>query len=347
MEGSAVEGMIRYLVVRAATMVATLLVISAAVFVIIQLPPGDFLTNQLAELASQGDAASMAKAATLRAEFGLDRPGWQQYLIWVGLWPGQHGLSGLLQGNLGWSFEFNRPVVEVVADAVWMTILINVAAILFVHAAAIPIALYTATRPRTLADHAITFVAYLGLATPSFLLALVLLFYMKRWFGVSIGGLMDPAYHGQEMSMAKATSIVTHLIVPTVVIGLSATAAMVRRMRANLMDELHKQYVVTARAKGVPPIRALLKYPFRLAMNPFVADIGNLLPQLVSGSVLVSIVMNLPTVGPILVQALRSEDQYLAGFILMFVAALTVVGMALSDLALAALDPRIRMGARR
>jgi len=339
--------MIRYTAVRMGTMLATMLVISAVVFVIIRLPPGDFLTNQLAELASQGDTASMVKAEALRAEFGLDRAVWQQYLIWIGLWPGHTGFSGLMQGDFGWSFEFNRPVVEVVSSAVWMTILINVAAILFVHATAIPIALYTATRPRSFADHAITLVAYLGLATPSFLLALILLFYMKRWFGVSIGGLVDPAYIGKDLSMGMVASILTHLVVPTIVIGLSATAAMVRRMRANLMDELHKQYVVTARAKGVPPVRALLKYPFRMAINPFVADIGNLLPQLVSGSVLVSIVLNLPTVGPILVQALRSEDQYLSGFILMFVAALTVVGMAVSDLALAALDPRIRMGARR
>jgi peptide/nickel transport system permease protein len=172
----------------------------------------------------------------------------------------------------------------------------------------------------------------------------VLLYYLNRWFGISIGGLMDPRFNDAPMSMAKMSSIMSHLIVPVVVIGLSGTAAMIRRMRANLLDELQKPYTVTARAKGVPPMRALVKYPFRMALNPFVADIGNLLPHLISGSVLVSLVLSLPTVGPILLQALKMQDQFLAGFILMFVAVLTVVGMLISDLLLAALDPRIRIG---
>ncbi|SDQ93915.1 peptide/nickel transport system permease protein [Rhizobiales bacterium GAS191] len=338
--------LLRYILRRLVTMVLTLFVISALVFFIIKLPPGDYLTNQIAELAAEGDASSLAKAEFLRHQFGLDLPVWEQYLSWVGLMPGPNGWSGLIQGNWGWSFEYNQPVNAVVGQALILTLVVNLAAVLFVHIVAIPIAIYSAVRQYSIGDYLVTFIGYIGLATPSFLLALVLLFYLNRWFGISIGGLMDPAYADQAWSMGKMRSIGSHLIVPTIVIGLASTAAMIRRMRANLLDELQKQYVVTARAKGLSEGRLLLKYPFRMSLNPFIADIGNILPHLISGSVLVSLVLNLPTVGPILLQALRVQDQYLAGFILMFVAALTVVGMLISDLALAALDPRIRFAGR-
>lgn len=271
---------------------------------------------------------------------------WEQYLVWLGVWPGPSGFSGLLQGDWGWSFEYDRPVTEVVGDAVWLTLVINIAVVLFVHLVSIPIAIYSAVRQYSFGDYLATLFGYLGLAVPNFLLALVLLYYMNHWFGISIGGLFDPQYANAPWSWDKVKSLLQHMIVPTLVIGLSGTAAMIRRMRANLLDELGRQYYVTAKAKGLPPARALLKYPFRMALNPFVADIGNILPGLVSGSILVSLVMSLPTVGPILLGALRSQDQFLAAFILMFVAALTVVGMLLSDLLLAWLDPRIRMGAR-
>lgn len=338
--------MLVYLVRRFVTMALTVLAISALVFLIIKLPGGDYLTNQIDELRSQGDASAAAKAEFLRAQYGLDRPIWEQYLSWIGLWPGPNGFSGLLQGDWGWSFEFNRPVKEVVGNALFLTLIVNVAVVLFIHIMAIPIAIYSAVRQYSPADYAVTFLGYIGLATPNFLLALILLFYLNRWFGVSIGGLMDPKYSNADWSWAKISSVGSHLIVPVIVIGLSGTAAMIRRMRANLLDELQKQYTVTARAKGLPPVRALLEYPFRMALNPFVADIGNLLPHLVSGSVLVSLVLSLPTVGPILLQALKTQDQYLAGFILVFVAILTVVGMLISDLLLALLDPRIRFGRR-
>jgi peptide/nickel transport system permease protein len=337
---------LRYILRRLVTMVLTLFVISALVFFIIKLPPGDYLTNQIAELAAEGDSSSLAKAEFLRHQFGLDLPVWEQYLSWVGLMPGPGGWSGLIQGNWGWSFEYNQPVNAVVGQALILTLVVNLAAVLFVHIVAIPIAIYSAVRQYSIGDYLVTFVGYIGLATPSFLLALVLLFYLNRWFDISIGGLMDPAYADQAWSMGKMRSIGSHLIVPTIVIGLASTAAMIRRMRANLLDELQKQYVVTARAKGLSEARLLLKYPFRMSLNPFIADVGNILPHLVSGSVLVSLVLNLPTVGPILLQALRVQDQYLAGFILMFVAVLTVVGMLISDLALAALDPRIRFAGR-
>jgi peptide/nickel transport system permease protein len=338
--------LLRYLLRRLVTMVLTLAAISALVFFIIKLPPGDYLTNQIAELAAEGDQSSLAKAQFLRHQFGLDLPVWQQYLVWVGLMPGPNGWSGLLQGNWGWSFEYNQPVNAVVGQALLLTLVVNLAAVIFVHIVAIPIAIYSAVRQYSIGDYLVTFIGYIGLATPSFLLALVLLYYLNRWFGISIGGLMDPEYADQAWSVEKMHSIASHLIVPTVVIGLASTAAMIRRMRANLLDELQKQYVVTARAKGLSEGRLLLKYPFRMSLNPFIADIGNILPHLISGSVLVSLVLNLPTVGPILLQALRVQDQYLAGFILMFVAILTVVGMLISDLALAALDPRIRFAGR-
>jgi peptide/nickel transport system permease protein len=338
--------MIRFVLHRLATTAVTLLIISALVFFIIKLPPGDFLTNQIAELRAQGEAASVAKAEFLIKQYGLDRPVWEQYLIWIGLWPGPHGFSGLLQGDWGWSFEYERPVNEVVGSALWLTLLVNLVVVIFVHVVSIPIAIYSATRQYSLGDYLATFVGYIGLATPNFLLALILLFYLNRWFGISIGGLYDPHFAGEPWTWEKVRSLLSHLVVPTIVIGLGGTAAMIRRMRANLLDELGKQYYVTAKAKGLPPHKALLKYPFRMSLNPFVSDIGNLLPHLVSGSVLVSLVLSLPTVGPILLAALKTQDQFLAGFILMFVAVLTVVGMMISDLLLAMLDPRIRLGAR-
>jgi peptide/nickel transport system permease protein len=339
--------MIVFLLRRILTMAVTLLVISALVFFIIKLPPGDFLTNQIAELRAQGEAASAAKAEFLIKQYGLDRPVWEQYLVWIGIWPGPNGFSGLLQGDWGWSFEFDRPVDQVVGDALWLTLLVNLAVVIFVHLVSVPIAIYSATRQYSVGDYLATFIGYIGLATPSFLLALILLYYFNRWFGVSIGGLYDAQYAGQPWSWDKIQSLLSHLVVPTLVIGLGGTAAMIRRMRANLLDELGKQYYTTAKAKGLPPTKALLKYPFRMSLNPFIADIGNLLPHLVSGSVLVSLVLSLPTVGPLLLAALKSQDQFLAGFILMFVAVLTVVGMLISDLLLAMLDPRIRMGGGR
>jgi peptide/nickel transport system permease protein len=338
--------MIVYLARRVVTMLVTLLVISALVFFIIKLPPGDFLSNQIAELRSQGEAASAAKAEFLMTQYGLDRPAWEQYLVWIGLWPGPNGFSGLIEGDWGWSFEFDKPVRDIVGDAVWLTLVVNLAVVIFVHIVAIPIAIYSAARQYSWGDYVVTFIGYIGLATPNFLLALIMLYYSNRWFGISIGGLYDPIYANAPWNMDKFRSLLQHLVVPTLVIGLGGTAAMIRRMRANLLDELAKQYYVTAKAKGVPPMKALLKYPFRMALNPFVADIGNLLPHLVSGSVLVSLVLSLPTVGPILLSALKSQDQFLAGFILMFVAMLTVIGMLISDLMLAWLDPRIRLGNR-
>jgi len=260
---------------------------------------------------------------------------YMQYLTWAG---------GLLHGDLGYSFEHNMPVADVVGDSLWLTVVVTLASTLFVWVVSFPIAIYSAIRQYSIGDYFFTFLGYMGLATPSFLLALVLLYCGHIWFGISIGGMMDPAYMGQPLSWGKVGSALSHVWVPVLVIGLPGTAGMIRRLRANLLDELHKQYVTTARAKGLGGGRLLLKYPLRVSLNPFISDIGSLLPELISGSVIVSVVMSLPLTGPILLQALRSQDMYLAGSFLMFMAFLTVVGVFISDILLAFVDPRIRLG---
>jgi peptide/nickel transport system permease protein len=326
--------MLAYTVHRIVIMMPTLLAISFVVFVIIQLPPGDYLESYIAELQSQGEAVDPQKIEFLRQQYGLDRPFLEQYLLWV--W-------GLLQGYMGYSFEHELPVNEVVGDRIWLTLLVAFTTILFTYMVSFPIGIYSAVRQYSLGDYTLTFIGFLGLATPNFLLALVLLYLANVWFGTSIGGLMDEQFIDQPWNWAKMGSVLEHLWVPVVVIGTSGTAAMIRRLRANLLDELQKQYVITGRAKGVGPAKLLLKYPLRLAINPFIADIGSILPQVVSGAVLVSVVLDLPTTGQMLVQALRSQDMYLAGSFLMFQAVMVVIGVFLSDLALAVLDPRIRL----
>lgn len=327
--------MFDYLVRRLLIMVPTLVAISIITFVIIQLPPGDYLSTLIAEMESQGENVDVAKIAALRAQYGLDLPLWEQYLVWA---------VGLLRGDFGYSFEYQLPVADVVGDRVMLTVILNFGTILFIYLVSFPIGIYSATHQYSWGDYGLTLFGFIGLATPNFLLALVLLYFTNVWFGTSIGGLMDPAYIDQPWTWGKILSVLEHLWVPVLVIGMSGTAAMIRRLRANLLDELQKQYFVTARAKGLPPVRALLKYPLRMALNPFIADIGNMLPQVVSGSAVVAMVLSLPTTGPMLIGALQSQDMYLAGSFLMFLAALTVFGMLLSDLALAWLDPRIRLG---
>jgi peptide/nickel transport system permease protein len=335
--------MFTYLARRFLIMVPTLVIISALVFMIIKLPPGDFLSNKIQELMAQGDASAMERVAFLRKQFGLDRPPLEQYAAWLGIWPTDGRLSGLLQGDWGWSFEHNRPVGDLIGENLVLTAILNFAVMIFVYVVSFPIGVYSATRQYSIGDYGFTLFGYLGLATPSFLLALILLYYANVWFGLSIGGMMDAEFIDRSWDWAKLKSVLAHLAIPTVVIGTASTAGMIRRLRANLLDELQKQYVVTARAKGLPPLRLLIKYPIRMSLNPFVSDIGNQLPHMVSGSVIVSVVMSLPTAGPMLLQALQSQDQYLAGSFLMFLAVLTVIGMLVSDILLALLDPRIRL----
>ncbi|TXH39216.1 MAG: ABC transporter permease [Rhodospirillaceae bacterium] len=327
--------MLRYLIRRLFVMIPTLIAISFLIFVIIQAPPGSFLDTYMAELQSQGENVDQGRIEFLRHEYGLDQPFYMQYLKW--------GI-GLLHGDLGYSFEHNMPVRDVVGDSLWLTVMVTLATTLFVWVISFPIAIYSAVRQYSIGDYVFTFLGYIGLAAPSFLIALILLYFGHLWFGISIGGLMDARYIGQPWSWAKASSILSHIWIPVLVIGLPGTAGMIRRLRANLLDELHKQYVTTARAKGLSGWRLLLKYPLRVSLNPFIADIGSLLPELISGSVIVSVVMSLPLTGPILLQALRSQDMYLAGSFLMFMAFLTVVGVFISDILLAIVDPRIRLG---
>ncbi len=336
--------MFTYFVHRVLIMIPTLLAISVLIFIIIQLPPGDYLSNQIQELKSQGDTAALAKAEFLHHQYGLDRPLVEQYAVWLGAWPGPNGFSGLLQGDLGYSFEFDLPVTDVVGDRLLLSFIVSFATIVFTWVVSFPIGVYSATHQYSIGDHSLTFLGFIGLATPNFLLALVLIYFANVTFGTSIGGLMDPQYLDQPWSWAKFVSVLEHLWIPVIVIGTSGTAGMIRRLRANLLDELQKQYVVTGRAKGLPPLRLLIKYPLRVSLNPFISDIGNLLPQVISGAAIVSVVLSLPTTGPMLVHALQSQDQYLAGSFLMFLSLLTVIGMFLSDVALAALDPRIRLG---
>lgn len=327
--------MLSYFARRLLVMIPTLLVISLVVFFIIQLPPGDFLETHIAELLAQGETVDSDRIAFLREQYGLDKPVIEQYWGW---------LIGLLQGDLGYSFEFELPVSEVIGNRFWFTVLLAVATTIFTYVLSFPIGIYSAVRQYSVGDYAATLVGYFGLAMPNFLFALVLLYYANVWFDLSIGGLMDPRFVDAPWTFEKVLSVINHLWIPMLVIGTSGTAAMIRRLRANMLDELQKQYVVTARAKGLSPTKIILKYPLRLALNPFIADIGMLLPAIVSGAALVSIVMDLPTNGPLMLRALQSQDMFLAGAFLMFEATLVVIGVFLSDVLLAMLDPRIRLG---
>lgn len=324
----------RYIIHRILMMIPTLLVISLICFVIIQLPPGDYLESYIAELESQGESVDKTKIEFLRQEYGLDKSMWEQYFYW---------LFGMVQGDFGYSFEYDLPVSDVVGDRLILTIIVSIVTIIFTWIIAFPIGIYSATHQYSWGDYGLTFLGFIGLATPNFLLALVMLYFANVYFGTSIGGLMDPEYIDQPWTWGKAMSVLEHLWIPVIVIGTSGTAGMIRRLRANLLDELQKQYVVTGRAKGLPPGKLLRKYPLRMALNFFIADIGAILPSVISGAEVVGVVLSLPTTGPMMLSALQSQDMYLAGSFLMFLSSLTVIGVLVSDIALAMLDPRIRL----
>ncbi|MCO5072387.1 MAG: ABC transporter permease [Rhizobiaceae bacterium] len=326
--------MLRYIIWRIAAMVPTLVLISMLVFTIIELPPGDYFESYAAELRAQGENADMDRLNQLRAEYGFDKPAYIRYFYWVG---------GMLHGDFGYSFEYELPVSDVVGDRLWLTILVSFVTIVFTWLIAFPIGMYSATHQYSWGDYGLTFLGLIGIAIPNFMLALILMYFANIWFGVSIGHLMDQQYADQPMSWDKAKSIMDHLWIPVIIIGTAGTAGMIRRLRANLLDELQKQYVVTARAKGLHPFRTLVKYPMRMALNFFVSDIGSILPAIISGAEITAIVLSLETTGPMLIKALQSQDMYLAGSFLMFLAFLTVIGVLISDLALALLDPRIRL----
>ena len=327
--------MIRYIFMRTLAMIPTLFLISVLVFFIIELPPGDYFESYVSELRSLGESADLAEIDMLRERYGFDQPQVIRYLWWVG---------GMLHGDFGYSFEYRLPVSEVVGDRLWLTVLLSTVTILFTWIIAFPIGIYSATHQYSWGDYGLTFLGLLGIAVPNFMLALVMMYFANIWFGVSIGNLMDRQFLNEPISMAKMSSIMSHIWIPVVIIGTAGTAAMVRRLRANLLDELHKQYVVTARSKGLHPFRVLVKYPLRMALNFFISDIGSILPAMISGAEVTAIVLSLETTGPMLIRALQSQDMYLAGSFLMFLAFLTVIGVLISDIALTFLDPRIRLG---
>ena len=322
-----------YIAKRLLGAIPTLIFISMIVFVVIQLPPGDIVTSTLDRMQSQGVELSSEAIQNLRAQYNLDQPLPLQYLSWI---------TNFVTGDMGYSYLFNRPVNELVGERIGYTLLITLSALLFTWAVAIPAGVYSAVRQYSLGDYVLTTVMLVGLATPSFLLALIVMYFGYEWFGISIGGLFSPEYRDAPWSLARAGDFLSHLWIPMVVVGLGGTASTMRILRANLLDELNKPYVITARAKGVKPLKLLVKYPLRIAINPFISTIGLLLPTLISGEAIVSIVLNLPTTGPALVQALINQDMYLAGSFLMLLSILTIVGMLISDLLLAWADPRIR-----
>ncbi|WHA41507.1 ABC transporter permease [Agrobacterium larrymoorei] len=327
--------MLRYILGRLLVMIPTLILISMLVFTIIELPPGDYFESYVAEMRAMGETANMAEIEELRVRYGFDQPAPIRYFRWA---------TGMLVGDFGYSFEYQLPVSEVVGERLWLTVLVSFVTIIVTWILAFPIGIYSATHKYSWGDYGLTFVGLLGIAIPNFMLALILMYFANIWFGTSIGHLMDREYLNQPMSWDKFKSIMEHLWIPVLIIGTAGTAGMIRRLRANLLDELQKQYVVTARAKGLHPFKVLTKYPLRMALNFFISDIGSILPAIISGAEITAVVLSLETTGPMLIRALQSQDMYLAGSFLMFLAFLTVIGVLISDIALAILDPRIRFG---
>ncbi|MCC6169248.1 MAG: ABC transporter permease [Caldilineaceae bacterium] len=326
--------MLQYILRRVLYMIPTLFVISIVSFVIIQLPPGDYLTSLVATMASTGETVDRAQLVALQERYGLGQPIYVQYWKWI---------SGiLLRGDFGQSFEWNQPVSQLIWGRLWLTFFISLTALLFTWVVAFPVGIYSAVRQYSMGDYLFTVIGYIGLAIPNFLLALVLMYVAFKYFNQSVGGLFSPQYQDAPWTFGKFIDLMNHLWIPVIIIGTAGTAGLIRIMRANLLDELHKPYVVTARAKGLSERRLLLKYPVRMALNPFVSTLGWTLPTLVSGAAIVSIVLSLPTTGPLLFRALLSQDMYLAGSFIMMLSTLTVIGTLLSDILLAWLDPRIR-----
>jgi peptide/nickel transport system permease protein len=327
-----------YLVRRLVLAILTIWAVSVLAFVIIQLPPGDYITSYIAQMSAGGGFVSEQEAHALRREYGLDQPVWFQYLRWM---------KQVLQGRFGMALEWGKPVSEVIGDRLWLTMVVSVSAVLLTWLLALPIGIYSAVRQYSVGDYVATFIGFVGLAVPSFMLALVIMYLGFRYFGANIGGLFSDEFAEAPWTWARAWDLAKHLPVPALILGLAGTAQLIRIMRANLLDELRKPYVVTARARGVSEERLILKYPVRVALNPFASTIGYLLPYVVSGSIIVSLVLSLPTVGPLLLKALVAQDMFLAGTIVLLLGVLTVVGTFLSDLLLMWIDPRIRMEGKR
>ena len=326
--------MLAYILRRLCIAIGTVWVISVVSFAIIQLPPGDYVTSYIAQLMSTGTLVTQEEAANLRAQYGLDRPMYVQYVKWM--WQ-------VLQGNFGVSMEWKRPVTEVIGDRLLLTALLAFTAVIFTWILAIPIGIYSAVRQYSVGDYVVTGIGFIGLAVPNFLLALVIMYLAFAYFGASVGGLFSTEYMDAPWSWARVQDLLKHLWIPAIILSTAGSAQLIRILRANLLDELRKPYVVTARAKGLSELRAILKYPVRVALNPFISTVGYTLPFLVSGSIIVSIVLSLPTVGPLLLKALLAQDMFLAGTIVLLLGVMTVIGTLISDILLVWIDPRIRL----
>ncbi len=326
--------MLIYFVRRLTLAVVTVLAISVISFAIIQLPPGDFVDAYIAQLLSMNTIVGEAEAQAMRAEYALDRPFWVQYYRWV---------SHMTKGDFGLSMEYRRPVRDVLGDRLALTAVLTFTSIVFTWILAIPIGIYSAVKQYSIGDYVFTFVGFLGLGLPNFLLALVVLYVGFVVFDANVGGLFSPEYAAQPYTLGKILDLLNHLWLPSIVLAIAGTAQLIRVLRANLLDELRKPYVVTARAKGLDEWRVIMKYPVRVALNPLISTIGYLLPLIVSGSIIVSVVMSLPTVGPLLLKALLAQDMFLAGTIILMIGIMTVIGTLISDLLLAWIDPRIKL----
>ena len=327
--------MLNYIIRRFLYMLVLLAGASVISFAIIVLPPGDYLTSYINRLRSEGNEIAQEQAEALRRQYGLNQPLVMQYLKWA--WK-------FLHGDMGRSFQWQRPVAELIKERIGLTVLVSLVALLFTYAMAVPIGIYSAVRQYSIADYFFTVVGFAGVSVPDFLLALVLIVWMYKSFGVSVAGLYSTQFKGEPWTWAKVIDLIKHLPLPIIVIGMSGTAYIIRVMRGMMLDELNRPYVTTARAKGLTEWRLLTKYPVRVAMNPIVSTIGWTLPNIFSGQTIAAIVLGLPTIGPILYQALMQEDMFLAASTVMITTALTIVGTLISDILLGWLDPRIRLG---
>jgi peptide/nickel transport system permease protein len=326
--------MIRYIVQRLLLLPFLMIIYSFVIFVIIKAPPGDFLTAYVANLSASGTSITAEMIQAMRHDYGLDQPFILQYFRWV---------VNLLHGDMGLSLEYQRPNIDLIKEQLILTIALALMSFVLTWVIAVPAGIYSATHQRSVIDHIVTVINYIGVATPNFMLALILMWVAFSYFGVSVTGLFSPEYVDAPWSFARLLDLLTHIWLPAIVLGIAGTARLTRIMRANLLDELNKPYVTTARAKGMREWRLVLRYPVRLALNPLISTIGWYLPALFSGSLIVATVMNLPNIGPLLLRALINQDMYLAGGILLIYSFLTIVGTLLSDVLLALIDPRIRM----
>ena len=326
--------MLRYILQRLLLIPVLLLLFSMMVFALVQAPPGDYLTSYIATLSSSGSSLDKAEIEALKQQFGLDQPVHIQYLRWV---------QSLLRGKLGLSLEYQRPNNELIAERLGLTLVLALSAFVFTWIVAIPLGIYAATHRNTLLDYLTTVLNYIGVATPNFMLALILMWWAYSQFGLSITGLYSREFEQAPWSFAKTIDLLKHIWVPMIVIGIAGTARLTRVMRANLLDELNKPYMISGRARGLSEWQLVMKYPVRMAINPLASTIGWYLPDLFSGSLIVATVMNLQNIGPLLLRSLINQDMYLAGGILLIYCFLAIIGTLISDILLAWLDPRIRM----